>query len=48
MPSEWIRQYDAAIEYYLGVNPDKLTDEEWAIKVQNLNWIRQQEANASE
>lgn len=45
-PDDWIRHFDAAIEYYLGIDPDKLTDEQWAEKAQNLYWIRQQEAKS--
>ncbi|MGL6123956.1 MAG: hypothetical protein ACRC1W_13295 [Shewanella sp.] len=38
-----MRQYDALLEYHLGIDPNTLTDKQWAIKVQNLIFARDQE-----
>lgn len=33
------------LQYYLHISePDKLSDEAWAMKIRHLLWIRQQEA----
>lgn len=32
------------LEYYLGFDTSHLTDEEWAVKVAQLNWIRKKES----
>jgi hypothetical protein len=33
------------LRYFLHIeNPDLLTDEEWAIQAESLNWIRRKEA----
>jgi hypothetical protein len=37
-------QIDYALRYYLHLNPDGLTDEEWAIAINALQYIRRQEA----
>ncbi|WP_262601914.1 hypothetical protein [Kaistella daneshvariae] len=34
---------DTMLEYYLGIDPEKLTDEEWAEKIAQLDDIRQKE-----
>jgi hypothetical protein len=41
--SDWIRQRDALIQYYLRIDPSALSDEEWARTVKNLEWAREQE-----
>jgi len=28
----------------MGINPDDLTDEEWAAKIKELEWIRKKES----
>ncbi|MGC8825222.1 MAG: hypothetical protein ACP5PZ_11640 [Bacteroidales bacterium] len=33
-----MRQVDIILQYELGVNPDELTDEEWAAKYNDLVW----------
>jgi hypothetical protein len=38
-----LRQYDALLEYHLGIDPHTLSDKQWAVKVQNLIWVRDQE-----
>jgi hypothetical protein len=32
------------IAYYLKIDPDTLTDEEWAMRYNELLWIRKKEA----
>jgi len=32
------------LEYYLHINPDDLTDEQWAVKIKQLADIRKTEA----
>lgn len=32
------------LQYYLGIDPDKLSDEEWALKYWTLSHIREKEA----
>lgn len=39
-----LRKINAQMEYYLKIDPDKLTDEQWAMKYQNLVWVRIEEA----
>lgn len=34
---------DTMLEYYLGIDPEKLSDEEWGEKIAQLNDIRQKE-----
>ncbi|WP_418450187.1 hypothetical protein [Alistipes sp.] len=38
---------DAQLRYYMHVDPDSLTDEEWAMRVNELKWIRGKEAEAA-
>ena len=47
MESNWIGYINTMMEYYLGINPNDLSDEEWAEKFAQLNDIREQEAKAS-
>nr|DAO04465.1 MAG TPA: hypothetical protein [Bacteriophage sp.] len=35
------------LEYYLGINPQTLTDDEWAEKFAQLQNIREQEAKTN-
>jgi hypothetical protein len=37
-------QIDYALRYYLHLDPDGLTDNEWATAIEALKWIRKQEA----
>jgi len=46
-PSEWIRQINAQLRYYLHLDPDKLTDVEWANAWKELEWVRSEEAKAN-
>jgi len=34
---------NASLIYFMGINPDKLNDGEWAAKVKELEWIRRKE-----
>jgi hypothetical protein len=40
----WIVQLDAQLRYYMHIDPDGLTDEEWALQVEALRLIRKKEA----
>jgi hypothetical protein len=45
---ETVRTSNAQLRYYLHIaDPDSLTDEEWAMRLQELKWIREQEAKAN-
>jgi hypothetical protein len=39
-----VRHIDALIAYYTPYDPDKLTDDQWAKKWQELVWARKEEA----
>lgn len=42
---DYIRQIDAQLRYYMHVqDPESLTDEEWAKRLKELEWIRTKEA----
>lgn len=47
MESNWIGYVNTELEYYLGIDPQKLSDEEWGEKYAQLNDIRQREAEAN-
>ena len=38
---------DTMMQYYLNVDVDKLSDEEWAIKYKQLEYIRKEESKSS-
>ena len=42
-----MRKLDTQLRYYLHIDPDSLTDWEWAMRVNELKWIRKQEAEAA-
>ena len=43
-----MRIANAQLRYYMHVSdPDSLTDEEWAARLRELEWIRYQEAKAN-
>ena len=43
-----IRKVDAQLRYYMHIqNPEDLTDEEWAMRLNELKWIREEEAKAN-
>lgn len=46
--TEYIRIVDAELRYYLRIqNPEELSDEEWAMRMKELEWIRIQESKAN-
>jgi len=45
---EWIRKINAQLRYYFHIpDPDSLTDDEWAARIKELEWIRQEEAKSN-
>jgi len=43
-----LRIANANLRYYLHIpDPDSLSDQEWAMRWKELDWIRQQEAKAN-
>ena len=43
-----LRQLNAQLRYYMHIaDPDSLTDQEWAMRVKELEWIREEEAKAN-
>ncbi len=45
---EFVRVANAQLCYYMHIsNPDSLSDEEWAMRIQELKWIRQKEAEVN-
>lgn len=39
---------DAMLRYYLHIaHPDELSDEEWAMRVKELEWVRSEEAKSA-
>jgi len=40
----WLRQVNIGLSYHLKINPYNLTIDEWARRVRELDWIREQEA----
>lgn len=46
--SQCFRIADAELRYYLHIlNPEDLSDEEWAMRLKELEWIRKKEAEAN-
>ncbi|HOZ84533.1 MAG TPA: hypothetical protein PK191_03530 [Niabella sp.] len=41
---EWLRIANAMIRYYFHLDPDILSDEEWAMRYNELIWVRKKEA----
>jgi hypothetical protein len=45
---ERIRIANAQLRYYLHIpDPDSLSDEEWAMRFKELEWVREQEARGN-
>jgi hypothetical protein len=45
---DYMRIANANLQYYMHVpDPDSLTDEEWAMKLRELEWIRDIEAKGN-
>ncbi|GAB1403042.1 hypothetical protein MASR1M74_02200 [Lentimicrobium sp.] len=43
--SEMVRMVNAQLRYYMHIfDPDSLSDEEWAMRFKELEWIRKREA----
>ena len=43
-----IRQADAQLRYYMHIaEPESLSDEQWAMRVKELEWVRKEEAKAN-
>ena len=43
-----IRKADAQLRYYFHIaRPEDLCDEEWAMRVKELEWVRKEEAKAN-
>lgn len=38
---------NASLIYYMGINPDELTDAEWAARIKELEFIRKKEKNGN-
>ena len=46
--TDHIRQIDAELRYYFHIqDPESLSDEEWARRMKELEWVRRQEAKAN-
>lgn len=45
MQVNWIGYVNTMLEYYLHINPNELSDEEWAEKFKQLSDIRMREGN---
>lgn len=42
---DYIRLTNAQLIYYMNIqDPDSLTDQEWAMRIKELEWIRRKEA----
>ena len=47
VPCDWGRRLDARLRYYGHTEPDTLTDEERAVRVNELKYSRAEEAEAT-
>jgi hypothetical protein len=46
--SDSVRVINACLRYYLHIpDPDSLSDEEWAMRYRELEWIRKKEGKKS-
>ena len=45
--SQSIRMLDAQLRFYMHIDPDLLTDREWAMRVRELQWLLEKEAQAA-
>lgn len=41
-----VQYYDTLLRYYLNLNPDSLSDQEWALTIRQLEDIRKQESDS--
>lgn len=45
MEANWVEYHNTQLQYYLGIQqPSQLSDEEWALKIRQLEDIRKKEA----
>lgn len=45
---DFVRMVNAQLRYYMHIaDPDGLSDEEWAMRLKELEWIRKEEAKAN-
>jgi hypothetical protein len=45
LDTEWLRICNAQLMYYMHIaDPDSLSDEDWAMRIKELEWIRKKEA----
>jgi hypothetical protein len=42
-----VRKINAQIRYYMHLDPDSLSDDEWAMVIRDLEWIREMEKKAN-
>ncbi|MBQ7210496.1 MAG: hypothetical protein IJS05_06350 [Paludibacteraceae bacterium] len=43
-----MRKLNAQLRYYMHIaDPDSLTDQEWAMRVKEMVWVREDEAKAA-
>ncbi|WP_417128298.1 hypothetical protein [Phocaeicola sp.] len=47
MKANWIGYHNTLLRYYLHLDPDTLSDEQWAETIAQLADIRKQEAKAN-
>lgn len=47
MEADWIGYHNTLLRYYLNIDPDTLTDEQWAVTLAQLEDIRTRERKAS-
>ena len=47
MEADWIGYHNTLLRYYLHIDPDTLTDEQWAVTLAQLEDIRMKERKAS-
>jgi len=40
-------QVDYSLRYYLHIEPDALSDDEWAVAIKALEWLRKNEAKTT-
>jgi hypothetical protein len=45
--TSWVRLVNAQLRYYMHVDPDLLSDDQWARMWQDLQWIRKREKKES-
>ncbi len=46
-PDSWVRIGSAMLRYYMHLDPDRLSDEQWAARLNDLHYLRKEEAKAN-